>query len=203
MQPIMINNMKKYVFLFFMAFVTLAINAQKKTWELDTNHASLGFVVTHLGVSEVDGYFNNFDIKLSATDESFSDAVVELTAHVKSVDTDNRRRDDHLRSADFFDAAKYPKLTFKSKSVKKTGDKKFKVSGDLTMHGVTRQVDVNVVLNAVVDNTWSKQRVAGFRASSTIKRSDFGVGTGPAAATVGDEVKIVANLEFTRTLDNK
>jgi len=192
--------MKKITLLIAVVFTTLALHAQKKNWSLDTNHASLGFVVTHLGVSEVEGYFNVFDVKLSASDETFSDAVVELTANVKTIDTDNKRRDDHLRSPEFFDAAKYPKMTFKSKSVKKAGDKKYKVSGDLTMHGVTRPAEIDVTLNAVVDNTYSKQRVAGFRATTTLKRSDFGVGTGPAAATVGDEVKIVANLEFTRAL---
>lgn len=166
-------------------------------WTVDNTHARLGFSVTHLMVSEVEGSFKKFDATVTASADDFSDAVVKLTADVNSIDTDNEQRDAHLKNPDFFDTAKYPTITFTSKSFKKVGDKKYLVTGDLTMHGVTKQVQLNATYNTAV-HPMTKATIAGFKVTGTIKRSDFNVGTSFMANAISDEVNIVANAEFIR-----
>lgn len=167
-------------------------------WSLDKSHAKLGFGITHMLVSDVEGSFKSFDAKITSSKEDFSDAVIELSADVNSIDTDNEQRDEHLRKPDFFDAAKYPSLTFKSKSFKKIADKKYKVTGDLTLHGVTKPVELEVVLRGTTVHPYNKKTVAGFKATGVIKRSDFAIASTMPAAMLSDEVAIVANAEFVK-----
>lgn len=168
------------------------------SWEADTAHSKLGFVVTHLLITDVEGSFKNFQSKITAEKPDFSDAVVELTAEVNSVNTDNDKRDEHLKGADFFDAAKFPQLTFKSTSVKKVSANKYKVNGNLTFHGVTKPVTLDATLRGVTTNPMSKKATAGFKVSGTIKRADFGFGTKYANAMLSDEVTLNANTEFVK-----
>ena len=123
----------------------------------------------------------------------FSDAVVELSADVTSIDTDNASRDEHLRGTNYFDAATFPALTFKSKSFTKISDKKYKLTGDLTIKGVTKTVDLEVTYIGSTTNPKTQKRIAGFKITGKINRIDFGVGT--SSATLGDEVTITANVE--------
>jgi len=167
-----------------------------QTWSLDKAHAKLGFGVTHLLVSSVEGSFKTFDAKITSSKDDFSDAVVELTADATSVYTDNEKRDEHLKSPDFFEVAKYPTLTFKSTSFKKVADKKYKVLGDLTLHGVTKPVELDVTLNGTAVHPYTKKTIAGFKVSGTLKRSDFGVGKGTPGGVVSDEVALSTNAEF-------
>jgi polyisoprenoid-binding protein YceI len=189
-------TMKKFNTL--LAALLIAGTSFAQTWSLDKSHAKLGFSVVHLLVSDVEGSFKTFDIKVTAAKEDLSDAVIELTADVASIDTDNEKRDGHLKSADFFDVAKYPTLTFKSKSFKKVDGKKYTLTGDLTLHGVTKPVTLDVIFNGTIVHPYTKKTVAGFKVSGTIKRSDFGVGSGTPAAVVSDEVTINANAEFSK-----
>jgi polyisoprenoid-binding protein YceI len=168
------------------------------TWEADTAHSKLGFVVTHLLITDVEGSFKNFQSTITASKPDFSDAVVELTADVNSVNTDNDKRDEHLKGADFFDAAKFPKLSFKSTSVKKVSNNKFKVNGNLTFHGVTKPITLDATLRGVTTNPMSKKETAGFKVTGTIKRADFGFGTKYANAMLSDEVTLNANTEFVK-----
>lgn len=172
--------------------------AAPATWEADTAHSKLGFVVTHLLITDVEGSFKNFQSTITASKPDFSDAVVELTADVNSVNTDNDKRDEHLKGADFFDAAKFPKLSFKSTSVKKVSANKFKVNGNLTFHGVTKPITLNATLRGVTTNPMSKKETAGFKVTGTIKRADFGFGTKYANAMLSDEVTLNANTEFVK-----
>jgi polyisoprenoid-binding protein YceI len=188
--------MKKNVLLLAALLVSATTFAQ--TWSLDKAHSKVGFSVTHLMISTVDGSFKSVDAKITSSKEDFSDAVIELTAETNSVNTDNEKRDGHLQSPDFFDAAKYPTITFKSKSFKKTGDKKYKLTGDLTLHGVTKLVELDVVLGGVAVHPYTKKSIAGFKITGTIKRSDFGVGSGTPTSVVGDEVVIAAATEFAK-----
>jgi polyisoprenoid-binding protein YceI len=137
--------MKKVNLLAALLFVAGGVFAQ--TWSLDKAHSKLGFKVTHLLISEVEGSFKNFDATITSSKDDFTDAVVELSADVASVNTDNEGRDKHLQGPDFFDASKFGKLTFKSTSFKKAEGKTFKVKGDLTLHGVTKPVELTVTFN--------------------------------------------------------
>lgn len=186
--------MKKSLLGLALLFATVSVFAQ--TWSLDKAHAKLGFEVTHLLVSNVEGSFKTFDVKVTSSKDEFADAVIELTADASSIYTDNDKRDEHLRSADFFEVAKYPTLTFKSTSFTKTSDKKYTVVGDLTLHGVTKQVTLEATLNGTTVHPYSKKTIAGFKVTGTLKRGDFGVGKGTPPGIVSDEVTLNANLEL-------
>jgi Uncharacterized conserved protein len=166
---------------------------QAQTWTVDKSHSKLDFTIVHLGISEQEGNFKNFTIKLTATKDDFSDAVIELTADVTSIDTDNASRDEHLRGTNYFNAAAFPSLTFKSKSFTKVSDNKYKLTGDLTIKGVTKTVDLDVTLIGSTTNPKTQKRISGFKLSGKINRIDFGVGT--SSATLSDEVTITANIE--------
>ena len=176
------------------ALLLASVAAFSQTWSVDKSHAKVGFTVTHLLISEVDGNFKAFDAKITSAKDDFSDAVIEFTADVNSVNTDNERRDGHLKSPDFFDAAKFGTIAFKSKSITKTEGKKYKLMGDLTMHGVTKPVTLDLTLNGTGLNR-DKKKIAGFKATGELKRSDFGVGSAPAAV-VSEEIGIRVNGEF-------
>ncbi len=186
------EHMKKLNVLVALLFVAGVATAQT-TWKVDKAHSKLGFSITHLMISEVEGQFNSFDATITSTGEDFSDATIELTADVSSIDTNNEGRDKHLRSPDFFDVEKFGTLTFKSTSFKKTGDKTYKVTGDLTMHGVTKSVTIDLTLIGTAAGRDGK-KIAGFKATTSLNRIDYGVGkSGPGA---GDEVTITAKGEF-------
>ncbi|WP_432708581.1 YceI family protein [Pedobacter sp.] len=167
-------------------------------WGADTAHSKLGFEITHLMISDVQGSFKKFESKITASKDDFSDAVVELSADVNSVNTDNEKRDAHLLNADFFDAEKYPTLTFKSTSFKKVATNKYKVAGNLTFHGVTKPVVLDATLRGISNNQATKKTIAGFKVTGTIKRSDFNFGTKYATAMLSDEVMLNANTEFVK-----
>jgi polyisoprenoid-binding protein YceI len=178
--------------------IALSAATFAQTWSVDKGHSRLGFNVTHMNISETSGSFKITEAKITSAKPDFSDAVIELTADVKSIDTDNEQRDGHLKSADFFDAEKFPTLTFKSTSFKKVADKKYKVSGNLTLKGVTKPVVLDVVLGGTTTNPMSKKDVVGFKITGAIKRSDFGVAAGMPTAMLGDVVTLNAGTEFTK-----
>ena len=188
--------MKKITFSFLFLASVITLSAQN--WSLDKAHAKLGFGATHLLVSSVEGNFKSFDAKITSSKSDFSDAIVDLSADINSINTDNDKRDEHLKSADFFDAAKYGTLTFKGKSLKPVSGKKYKLSGDLTMHGVTKPVVLDVVYNGTIEHPYTKKSVAGFKVSGTIKRSDFAIGGSIPGGVVSDEIEITANAEFAK-----
>jgi polyisoprenoid-binding protein YceI len=191
--------MKKLAIISSAAAIMVAIYAFKTsdtaTWKLDKNHGKLSFTVTHMMVSDVEGWFKSFDASITTTKDDFSDAVAEMTADVSSINTDNDMRDKHLKSPDFFDADKYPKITFKSKTITKGAGNSYKATGDLTMHGVTKTIDLDVLCLTAV-NPKTQKSVAGFKITGTIKRSDFGIGITMSTTMVSDEVQIAANAEF-------
>ena len=188
--------MKKITSLAGALVLALTVFGQAQTWNLDKAHAKLGFTVTHLMVSDVDGQIKSFDVKATTTKDDFSDATFELTADVNTISTDNEQRDKHLMGPDFFDVAKFPTLTFKSKTFKKVADKKYKLTGDLTLHGVTKTVELDVTFNGTAIHPYNKKTIAGFKVSGTLKRTDFGISASTPSAMVSDEVTIVANAEL-------
>jgi polyisoprenoid-binding protein YceI len=188
--------MKKIAFV-LAAFIALtAFTAVLTTWENDDPHSQLGFTVTHLGIADVSGTFNDFDVKITSSKPDFSDAKFELTAKTASIDTRVEARNNHLKSADFFDAAKYPELTFKSTSIRNNGKNNYKLSGDLTLNGTTKPVTLDLKYRGTTVNQMSKATTAGFQLDGVIKRSDFNIGSGFPVAVISDEVRIKADGEF-------
>jgi polyisoprenoid-binding protein YceI len=166
------------------------------TWTYDNNHAKVGFSVTHLMISDVEGYFKKATATLTSTQDDFSDAVVEFSAEAGSINTDNDMRDNDLKSTKFFDIAQFPSLTFKSTSFKKAKEANtYTVIGNLTMHGITKPVTLTAVARTGI-NPMSKKTVAGFKISGKLNRLDFGIGSGMPEAVVSNEVLIDANAEF-------
>ena len=192
--------MKKVSFILAALAISLLsfVSLPPATWTLDTAHSNLRFSVTNLMISEVEGTFKMTEATITSPgEEDFSNATVSMVADVNSVDTNEPDRDKHLKSADFFDAAKYPTIVFKSSQFEKLTDKKYKVTGDLTFHGITKQVILDAIVNYGT-HPMSKKTLAGFKISGTIKRTDFGISTSTPAAMLGDEVVIVANAQFAK-----
>ncbi len=188
--------MKKTLILSLALIAVISVSAQ--SWTLDKNHAKLGFVATHLLVSDVEGKFKSFDVTVASSKDDFTDAQVTVTADINSINTENDYRDNDLKSEKFFDAAKYPALSFKSTSITKIDAKNYKLNGNLTMHGVTKPVTLDLVLNGVVQNPMSKKTVAGFKIKGTVKRTDFGIAPSFPTAVVSDEIAIDANIELNK-----
>jgi polyisoprenoid-binding protein YceI len=193
----------KKIALILAAIITLtAFTTVLPKWQNDDPHSQLGFTVTHLGINDVSGTFNDFDVTVQSLKPDFSDASIEMTAKTASIDTRVEARNNHLKSADFFDVEKYPTLSFKSTSVKPAGTNKYKLTGDLTLHGITKPVTMDLLYKGTVENPMSKKQTAGFQVSGTIKRSDFNVGPKFPAPMISDEVKIKADGEFVQN-ENK
>lgn len=188
--------MKKITLIFSILLISLSGFAQN-TWKADPYHSKLGFTVTHLGIADVPGHFGEFDVTITASKEDFSDAVVEMTANTNTIDTRVEQRNNHLKSPDFFDVEKFPTMSFKSTSIKKAGKNKYNLSGNLTLHGVTKPVTVTMLYRGTTANPNANGApVAGIQITGTIKRSDFSVGDGFPAPMISDEVVIKADGEF-------
>lgn len=173
-----------------------------QTYTIDAAHSSVGFSIRHI-VSRTTGKFNDVKGTIVYDAENPANSSVEAVIQIASIDTDNERRDNHLRSADFFDAEKYPTMTFKSSKVEKKGEV-LNVTGDLTLHGVTKRVVLPVEILGVGTHPMTKAAVAGFEANLTIKRSDFGVNTWTdAAGVLGDEVRVTLLIEALAAPDKK
>jgi len=168
------------------------------TWTYDNAHAKLGFSVTHLMVSDVEGSFKKVNVSLTTTKADFTDAQVEMTAEASSINTDNEKRDAHLQSPDFFDAAQFPTVTFKSMSFKKAkAPNTYVVKGNLTMHGITRFVTLTAVAKTGT-HPMNKKSIVGFKITGKLNRLDFGIGPKTPEAIVSNEVVINANAEFSK-----
>lgn len=178
----------------------LAAQANPTQWQLDASHSEVGFKVRHLMVANVRGGFNKFDAKLTLDEKDISKSKLSVDIDAASIDTNDAKRDEHLRSPDFFDTAKFPKLTFVSTAVKKAGKDKLAVTGDLTIRGVTKSVtlDVHAPEKAIKDPWGNTKR--GFEATAKIKREDFGLTWNKAleagGVLVGSEVTINIEAEF-------
>lgn len=186
----------KKILLALSAIAFLGTQAQT-SWTLDKSHTKLGFGVSHLMISETEGSFKKYDASISSKSESdFTDASVKLNIDAASINTDDESRDNHLKGADFFDVAKFPSITFESTSFKKVEGNKYKVVGKLTMHGVTKEVTLDVTFAGSTVHPYNKKTVAGFKFSTTIKRTDFGIAPSTPSSAVGDEVAISGSMEF-------
>ena len=189
--------MKKAIFSLLIFSISLVASAQQ-SWSNDPYHSRLGFVVKHLTISEINGQFSSITIKVKTTKPDFTDMKVNLTAKTASITTGVEMRDNHLKTADFFDVEKFPELTFESTSLKVISDKKFLLTGNLSLHGVTKVVTLSVDYNGSVVNSMSKKDTFGFHISGAVKRSDFGIGPKFPEQMVSDVIQIVADAEFSK-----
>lgn len=168
------------------------------TWKADSVHSRFGFSVNHLGIANFNGSFKEYQLTVTGNTADLTGATVDLTATTASISTDNEMRDKHLKSADFFDAEKYPQFTFKSTSFKKAKGKDYTVTGDLTLHGVTKSVVLTATVVGTTVHPQSKKDMVGLRVTGVIKRSDFGIGAGFPAPMLADEVNIAGDFEFVK-----
>ena len=184
-----------------LALLPAAARAQTQAWEADPVHTHIGFGVRHMMVSNVKGEFKKYTVKVQ-TEKDLTKSTVDVTIDVASIDTGNAKRDGHLKSPDFFDAAKFPTITFKSKKIAKAGKDAFKVTGDLTIKGKTKEV-VLAVKNFVgpIKDPMGTLR-SGLEASTKIDRRDYGVSYNAAleggGLAVGNEVTINLEVELTQ-----
>lgn len=183
-------------------FLALPAAVPAGTWELDTAHTGVHFKVRHLMVSYVRGDFEKISGRIVYDEKDISRSSADITIGAASINTRVAKRDDHLRSPDFLDAAKYPVITFKSKRVEKAGDGRLKMTGDLTIRGVTREVVLDVQGPAPpIKDLEGKTRVGG-SASTKIDRKDFGLTWNKAiesgGVVVGDEVEITIDVEVVK-----
>ncbi len=168
------------------------------TYKVDNAHAIVGFSISHMVINDVKGRFKEFEGTV-VIDPDANNAVKEAKATIqaKSIDTDNAKRDDHLRSADFFDVEKFPKITFTTKKIEKEGNQQVLV-GDFTMHGVTKEIRLPVTVKGPIKDPWGNSRIA-IKGSTTINRKEYGVSWNKAldagGLLVGEEVTIEINAE--------
>jgi polyisoprenoid-binding protein YceI len=188
--------MKKLTVLFGSIAFILFTSFQSEdpiTYSLDKAHSRLGFKIKHMGIVDINGEFNKFDVKINLNNGSWDGSSIEMTAESKSIYTGIEMRDNHLRSADFFDVEKYPTLTFKSTSVKKVKNK-YIISGDFTMHGITKNLKLIGESTGVAKK--GETEAVGLRITGVVKRSDFKIGE--PSGGLADDVQLIADLELTK-----
>lgn len=167
---------------------------------IDPSHSEVQFKVKHLMVSTVTGLFSQYEGQLDMAGDDFENAKIQFSADVASISTGNEQRDGHLKSADFFDIEQFPKLTFESTSMTKTGDDTYKLEGNLTMHGVTKPVTLKAEYGGQMVDFYGQTK-AGFELAGTLKRKEFGLMwdgvTEAGGVVVSDDVRLVLNIQVT------
>lgn len=169
-----------------------------QSWIVDKPHSSLNFSVRHF-FTPVNGRFNDFQADILFDTEDLDNSRLDVTIPVESINTQNEKRDNHLKSEDFFNAAEWPDIRFESHTIEQTGENQYVAHGSLTIRNETRSFELPFELLGIMDHPMKENtKVAGFTASTTLNRTDFGVGVGDWAATmvVGDEVDIQLNVEL-------
>jgi len=170
-------------------------------WKIDPMHSEVEFKIRHLMISNVTGYFGTYDATVESSSDDFTDAKITFEADVTSISTKNEQRDEHLKTEDFFHAAQYPKITFVSTGVTKKGSDEYKVTGDLTIRGVTKPVELEVEYNGIQQDPYGQTK-AGFEVKGKINRKDFGLTYSAVTETGGvllsDEVKLQAGVQLVK-----
>lgn len=190
----------------FAALIATTFSFAQTTWKVDPHHSKVNFSVSHLVISEVDGTFNTFDGEFVAKNDDFSNSNISFEIDANSIDTDNEKRDGHLKSEDFFYTEKYSKISFKSTSFKKKDKNKYQLKGNLTMRGVTKPVTLKVTHGGIIANDGYGNTKAGFKIEGTLNRVDFGVAwngkTEHGEMVVGEKIDFTAKLELVKQANN-
>lgn len=189
--------MKKISVFFWLLFI-VSISAKTK-WVIDPMHSNIGFQISHMGISLVEGEFNEFSGTITSSKDDFSDAQAELTIKTASINTDVPDRDNHLKSPDFFDVQKYPEIKFSSNKIERTFGNNYIISGNLTMHGVTKPISLEVTFLGQAYEPQMKVQKAGFLVKGVLNRDEFGISYNASmpngAPMIGREVKLNISLE--------
>ncbi|MDP9040554.1 MAG: YceI family protein [Bacteroidota bacterium] len=168
-------------------------------WLLDPSHSELGFKIKHLMITNVSGFFNNFQVEGETNNDDFTTAKIQLKADMNSIHTNNEQRDAHLRNSDFFAVDKHPEMVFESTRVEKVDSENFHLYGNLTLKNVTNPVQLNVEYSGITKDPWGGER-AGFTVTGKIKRSQWGVNFNgileSGGAVLGEEVKIQSEIQL-------
>ncbi|MCZ6776874.1 MAG: YceI family protein [Ignavibacteria bacterium] len=193
--------MRKTILCSIASFIAaLSVSAQT-TWIADKAHTQITFSVTHLLISEVTGRFSDFDVTFHDANEDFTDGTIRVTIRTASINTGIEKRDNHLKSDDFLGAEKFPNITFESTLIEKTGKDTYKITGDLTIRDVTKSVVLDAKHNGTVTDPWGVTK-AGFKATTSINRFDFGVKWGAAleagGLVAGETVVLTLLMEFNK-----
>lgn len=170
-------------------------------WTVDKAHSGIDFSIKHMMISTVKGSFNNFDAVIEADPQDLTTANIEFTVDISSIDTRNSDRDAHLKSADLFEVEKYPNITFKATKIVKTDENEYDVTGDVSMHGITRPETFKVTFEGQGKDPWGNEKV-GFSAEGKLKRSDYGITYNAVLETggvlIGDQVKVFIEIQASK-----
>ncbi len=190
----------KRLTIILLALITGA-QAYSQGWQVDKSHSGISFTVPHLVISDVTGNFRDWDIEVTSARDDFSDMKVKATIKVDGINTDNAKRDEHLKGDDFFNAEKYPEIRFNGYSVYKVDDKNFKITGDLTIRDVTKKVMFDAVNQGTVKSPWG-QTVSVWKATTKINRFDYNLKWDAkiesGGLVVGDMVTINITIELVK-----
>jgi len=192
--------MTKILTILITILLAVSVSSAQTVWVDDPAHSQVSFSVAHLVIAEVTGRFNDFTVTLQQTaKDDFAGSILEATIKTASVDTENEGRDKHLRSDDFFNAEKFPEITFKSTAIEKSGTDTYKVSGDLTIRDITKPVVFEARYTGQVKDPWGNQKI-GFKATASVNRFDYGLKWDKAIETgglvAGDVVDITLLMEM-------
>jgi len=173
-------------------------------WVIDIAHSEVLFKVKHLMVTNVTGQFSSFEGTVEADYDDFSNAVIQFTADVNTISTNNEQRDQHLKAADFFEADKFPQIKFVSTKLTKKSDEDYELVGDLTIKGITKPVVLKVEFSGIVQDPWGNTK-AGFNLNGKINRKDFGLTfnavTETGSVLLSDEVKLLAEVQLLKQVE--
>lgn len=171
----------------------------KSTWAIDPTHSEIGFKVKHMMFTNVSGKFNAFEATIENEDDHFETSKISFSADVNTVDTNNTDRDNHLRSADFFDVENFPKLNFVGKQIKKISEGEFQILGDLTIKDVTKNIVLETEYSGLMKDPWGNTKV-GLSLIGKINRKDFGLTWNAALETggvlVGEDIKLICEIQL-------
>ena len=195
-----LNKISQLLIVAILGIASLAaIHAVSTVWTIDKSHSSVNFEVRHF-FSNVPGAFHDFEADINFDPENLQQSTIDVTIQVASIDTENERRDAHLKTPDFFDAEQWPTMTFKSSEIVSSGDNNFTARGQLTIKDVSVDFELPFTLLGVMDHPWKENsKVAGITSEFQLLRNDFGVGTGDyiSDVVIGNEINITLNLELT------
>jgi polyisoprenoid-binding protein YceI len=195
--------MKKYlktiaVSLIIFSFSLLS-HGQNIIWNLDKSHSTIGFSIDHLMISETTGKFDDYSVNVKSDKSDFTDAVFSFEAKVKSINTNDAKRDEHLSSADFFNSEKYPNISFVGKKFTKLKGNQYNVTGELTMHGITKAITLNAKFGGIVKDPWGGTR-AGISITGELDRYEFDLKYNnvleAGGLAIGQKVKLNISVEL-------